>query len=335
MTHQQILAELKQKKFRPVYFLFGKEPYFIDSISDYIEKNALTEGEKAFNQVVLYGRDVDHLAVIDNARRYPMMSQHQVVIVKEAQDMKDLKELAKYVENPTPSTILVICHKHKTFTKTTKFAKLLKSKAVFFESSKLYDNQVPDWITGQLKQHNLRIGHGTAALMAEYLGTDLSLIVHELDKLTLHLAPGTEVTSKHVEDYIGISREYNIFELQKAVATHNLGKVARIMKNFISNPKRNPFIMVTASLSSFFTKVYMLHFLKNKPDMEVQKALNLRSSYALRDYRSALRFYSKSKTEKVIGLLKEYDLKAKGVEFNSVGKEDGALLKELIFKILH
>ncbi len=335
MTHQQILTELKQKKFFPVYFLFGKESYFIDSISDYIEENALSESEKAFNQVVLYGRDIDHLAVIDSARRYPMVSQYQVVIVKEAQDLKDLKELAKYIENPTPSTILVLCHKHKTFTKTTKFAKLLKSKSVFFESSKLYDNQVPDWIAGQLKQNKLRIDPDTAALTAEYLGTDLSLIIHELEKLILHLPPGSEVTSKHIEDYIGISREYNIFELHKAIATRNLNKVARIMKNFIANPKRNPFIMVTASLSGFFTKVYLLHFLKNKPDMEVQKALNLRSSYALRDYRSALRYYSRSKTEEVIGLLKEYDLKAKGVNFNSVGKEDGALLKELVFKILH
>jgi len=330
-----LLAELKQKKFQPVYFLFGKEPYFIDSISDYIEANALSESEKAFNQVVLYGRDVDYLAVIDQARRYPMMSQHQVVIVKEAQEMKDLKELAKYVENPTPSTILVLCHKHKTFTKTTKFAKLLKAKSVFYEGSKLYDNQVPDWIVGQLKLSKLNIEPGAAALMAEYLGTDLSLIVHELEKLSLHLQAGTTVTTKHIEEYIGISREYNIFELQKAIATRNMGNVARIMKNFIANPKKNPFIMVVASLSGFFTKVYVMHFVKNKSDSEIQSALGLRSSYALRDYRSALRYFPRSKTEEIIGLLKEYDLMAKGVNFNGVGKEEGALLKELVFKITH
>ncbi|MEZ4955837.1 MAG: hypothetical protein R2825_19925 [Saprospiraceae bacterium] len=156
MTYDQLLADLKQKKFQPVYFLEGKEPFFIDSISDFIEQNALTESEKAFNQVVLYGRDVDHLAVIDNARRYPMMAERQVVIVKEAQDMKDLGDLAKYIENPTPTTILVICHKHKTFNKATKFAKLVKAKALLFESGKLYDNQVPDWIIGQLREPEIK-----------------------------------------------------------------------------------------------------------------------------------------------------------------------------------
>ncbi len=335
MTHHQILADLRQKKFQPVYFLFGKEPYFIDLVSDYIENNTLTESEKSFNQVILYGRDVDHLTVIDHARRYPMMSQNQVVIVKEAQDMKSLSELAKYISNPTPTTILVICFKHKTFTKTTKFAKLLKAKSVFFESSKLYDNQVPDWVMSELKQHKLKISPSAAELIAEYLGTDLSLISHELEKLSLHVPAGTEVTLKHIEEFIGISREYNIFELQKAVATHNMEKIARIMKNFIANPRKNPFIMVIASLGSFFTKVYMLHFLKGKPDTEVQKALNLRSSYALRDYRSALRFYSKNKTEDIISLLNRYDQMAKGVNFNTVGKEDGALLKELMHNILH
>lgn len=285
--------------------------------------------------MVLYGRDIDHLAVIDNCRRYPMMSQFQVVVVKEAQEMKDLKSLEKYVANPTPTTILVLCHKHKTFNKTSKFAKLLKAKSVFFDSKKLYDNQIPEWISDYLRSQKLKISSNTSALLAEYLGTDLSLIVHELDKLKLHLQSGTEVTAAHVEEYVGISREYNIFELQKAISQRNLGKVSRIVKNFIANPKRNPFIMVTASLSSFFTKVYLFHFVKNKSDGEVQKALNLRSSYALRDYRAAARTFSLPKTEQIIGVLKEYDLKAKGVDFNTVGKEDGELLKELIWKILH
>ena len=335
MTYQQILTELKQNKFKPIYFLAGSEPFFIDAISDYIEEHALTDSEKSFNQVILYGRDVDHFTVIDNARRYPMMSHHQVVIVKEAQEMKDLKDLDKYIDNPTPSTILVICHKHKTFNKTSKFAKLVKAKAVLFESSKLYDNQVPDWIVDQLKAYKLKISPSSAGLIAEYLGTDLSLISHELDKLALHLNPGTEVTAKHVEEHVGISREYNIFELQKALAVRDLDKVARIVSNFISNPKKNPFIMVASSLSGFFTKVYQMHFLKNKSDSEVQQALNLRSSYALKEYRSAMRFFPLAKTEEVIGLLKTYDLMAKGVDYNSVGKEDGALLKELMFRILN
>ncbi|MEO1261966.1 MAG: DNA polymerase III subunit delta [Bacteroidota bacterium] len=335
MTYQQLLTELKQKQFKPIYFLAGSESYFIDAISDYIENNALTESERSFNQVVLYGRDVDAISVIDNARRYPMMAQHQVVILKEAQEMKDLKGLEKYFEKPTPTTILVVCHKHKAFNKNSKFGKLVKAKTVFFESSKLYDNQVPDFIVAQLRGHKLKVDPNTAGLIGEYLGTDLSLVVHELDKLALHLSPGTEVTAEQVEKFIGISREYNIFELQKALAVKDMNKVARIIKNFISNAKRNPFIMITASLSNFFTKVYQMHFLKNQPDREIQTALKLRSSYALREYRAAMRHFPLRKTEEVISLLRQYDLKAKGVEFNTVGKEDGALLKELIFKILH
>lgn len=335
MTYQQILADLKKKQFRPIYFLHGAEPYFIDAISNYIEEHALSEGERSFNQVVLYGRDVDHLAVIDNARRYPMMSQLQVVIVKEAQEMKDLKDLEKYVANPMASTVLVLCHKHKAFNTSTKFGKLLVEKGVVFDSKKLYDNQVPDWIVDYLHHLKLRITPGAADLLAEYLGTDLSLVAHELDKLSIHLEKGTEINAQHVEEHVGISREYNIFELQKAMSLHDLAKTSRIVQNFSANPKRNPLIMVVSSLFSFFSKVYMLHFLKNASDTEVQQKLGLRSSYVLRDYRAALRFYPLAKTEQVIHILKEYDLMAKGVDFNNTGKEDGDLLKEMVFKILH
>ena len=335
MTFPQILNDLKKKLYRPIYFLHGSESYFIDSISDYIEENVLSESEKSFNQAILYGRDVDHLAVIDNARRYPMMAERQVVIVKEAQEMKDLKELEKYVQNPMPTTLLVICHKHKSFNVNTKFGKLLQEKGVVFDAKKLYDNQIPEWIQDYLKHLRLRITPPAADLLAEYLGTDLSLIAHELDKLSLHLEPGTEVTAEHVEEHVGISREYNIFELQKALSQHNMPKISRIVQNFIANPKRNPFIMIVASLAGFFTKVYQLHFLKNAPDGEVQKKLGLRSSYALREYRSAVRYFPLAKTEQIISILQEYDMMAKGVDFNTTGKEDGELLKELIWKILN
>lgn len=335
MTYQQILGDLKKKKFQPIYFLHGSEPFFIDAISDFIEENALTESERSFNQVVLYGRDVDHLAVIDNARRYPMMAQNSVVIVKEAQDMKDLKDLEKYVSNPLPSTILVLCHKHKAFNTNTKFGKLLQEKGIVFDSKKLYDNQVPDWIHDYLTYQKLKITPGAADLLAEYLGTDLSLISHELDKLALHLQAGTEITAAQVEAFVGISREYNIFELQKALSNKDLGKIARITQNFVENPKKNPFIMVVSSLASFFTKVYMLHFLKNAPDSEVQNKLGLRSPYALKEYRSALKHFPLAKTEQIISDLKTYDLMSKGVDFITTGKEDGELLKELVFKVVN
>lgn len=335
MTHQQILAQLKKKEFAPIYFLHGSEPFFIDTISDYIEENALSESERSFNQIVLYGKDTGHLTVIDNARRYPMMSKYQVVIVKEAQQMDDLKELEQYLEKPLDSTILVLCHKHKKFNMNTKFGKLLAKQGVVFESNKLYDNQVPEWIIEQLKLQGHRIANDAANLMAEYLGTDLSVVMHELSKLTLHVEKGTEITTTHVEQFTGISREYNIFELQKALSTRDSAKTGRIIQNFIANPKRNPIIMVIGSLGNFFTKVYQLPFLKNASDSEVQSALDMRSAWALREYRQAMRNFPLHKTESIIGILKEYDLKAKGVEFNTVGKEEGELLKDMIYQILH
>ncbi|TAK43277.1 MAG: DNA polymerase III subunit delta [Saprospiraceae bacterium] len=335
MTLQQILAQLKKKEFAPIYFLHGSEPFFIDTISDYIEENALSESERSFNQIVLYGKDTGHLTVIDNARRYPMMSKYQVVIVKEAQQMEDLKELEQYLEKPLNSTILVLCHKHKKFNMNTKFGKLLAKQGVVFESNKLYDNQVPEWIKEQLKLQGHRIANDAADLMAEYLGTDLSVVMHELSKLTLHVEKGTEITTTHVEQFTGISREYNIFELQKALSTRDSAKTGRIIQNFLANPKRNPIIMVIGSLGIFFTKVYQLHFLINASDSEVQSALDMRSAWALREYRQAMRNYPLHKTESIIGMLKEYDLKAKGVEFNTVGKEEGELLKDMIYQILH
>lgn len=335
MTYQQILADLSKKKYRPVYFLHGAEPYFIDQISNYIEEKVLSDSEKSFNQVVLYGRDVDHLTVIDNARRYPMMSPYQVIIVKEAQDMKDLKDLEKYIEKPLDSTILVLCHKHKTFNANTKFGKLLQEKGLVFESKKLYDNQVPEWVHDYLQHLQRKITPGAADLLAEYLGADLSVVAHELDKLAIHLSPGTEITAEHVEKLVGISREYNIFELQKALSNLERGKISRIVQNFVNNPKRNPVIMIISSLSGFFTKIYMLHFLKNAPDSELQSKLNLRSTYALKEYKQALRHFPLKKTEEIIAALKEYDLKSKGVDFNTTGQEESELLKEMIFRITH
>lgn len=335
LTFSEILSDLKKKQFKPLYFLHGTEPFFIDAISDYIEKNALSEAEKAFNQVVLYGGEVDHIAVIDYARRYPMMAPFLVVILKEAQEMKDLKELAKYAQQPLQSTILVISHKHKSFNINTKFGKLLQEKGLVFESKRLYDNQLVSWITEHVKTLHLKISPSAAELLAEYLGTDLSVVARELGKLSLHLQAETEITPRHVETYVGISREYNVFELQKALSLRDRSKASRIMQNFIANPKSNPFIMTVASLAGFFTKVYMLHFIKNESDQVVQKKLGLRSTYALRDYRAALRNYPLAKTEQIIGELKKYDLMAKGVDFNTVGKGDGELLKELIWKILN
>lgn len=335
MTYQEVLKELKQKKFRPIYFLHGPEAYFIDVISNYIEHEVLNETEKAFNLTILYGKEANHLAVVDNARRYPVMAERQVVIVKEAQEMKSLPDLMSYVEKPLDSTILVICHKHKNYNLNSKFGKLLKERALVFEAKELYENQVPDWIVAYLKDKELKIKPNAANLIAEYLGTELSKIANELDKLALNLPTGTEVNDKQVEENIGISKEYNVFELQKALGTRDVLKANRIVQYFASNPRKNPLVVVIGSLYNFFSKVYMLHFVRNLSEKEMLEALQLRSAYFLKDYRSALPHFPLQKTAQVIGLLKEYDLKSKGVDYNSTGKEEGELLKELVWRILH
>ena len=335
MTYQDILKDLKKGQFKPIYFLHGNESYFIDVISDYIEDNILSESEKAFNQTVFYGKDVNHLAIVDTARRFPMMAPRQVVILKEAQEMKSLKELQTYLEKPAETTILVICHKHKKFNLNSGFGKVVKKQALVFESKKLYDNQVPDWIQQYLKGKKLNINHEAAVLIGEYLGTDLSKVSNELDKLAINLAAGTEITKKHIEEQIGISKDYNIFELQKALGQKDILKANRIVNYFASNPKKNPLPMVTGSLYNYFSKIYMLKALRNAPDQEIMKALNLRSAFFLREYRAAVRHYPLKEVEKVLDLLKEFDLKSKGVGYISTGKQDGELLKELVWKILH
>lgn len=335
MTYSQILSDLKKKQYKPIYFLHGNEAYFIDAISDYIEKNVLSEGEKSFNQTILYGKEIEFKQVVDAARRYPMMSPYQVVIIKEAQEMKTLKALASYVEKPAETTILVICHKHKKFDGRSALAKLLKKNAIVFESKKLYDNQLPDWIHNYLKDKGFTIKPSATALIAEYLGTDLSKVVNELEKLSINLPKGTALTEQHIQDNIGISKEYNVFELQKALGQKQTTKVNRIIQYFGANPRKNPMVMLVGSLYNYFSKIYMLHFLKNRPDQDIQKALRLSSGFFLREYKASARNYPQQKTEKVLSILKEYDLKSKGVDNNTMSNPDRELMKEMVWRILN
>ena len=245
----------------------------------------MTEGEKSFNQMIMYGKDTDHKTLIDTCSRYPMMASHQVVILKEAQEMKTLKELLPYIEKPVHTTILVICFKHKKFDGRTKFGKLVKQKALIFESKKLYDNQIPDWIQSYLKDKKLSISPSASVLVAEYLGENLSKVSNELDKLAINLAPGTEVNEKHIQEQIGISKEYNVFELQKALGAKNVVKSNRIINYFISNPKKNPLVVVVGTLFNFFSKVYLTHFLKNSSEKEMMEKLGVRHAFFLKDYK--------------------------------------------------
>jgi DNA polymerase-3 subunit delta len=336
MTYEEILRDIQARRFQPVYFLHGEEPFFIDQIAEAVEANALSEAEKGFNQAILYGKDVDHLALLDTLRRYPMMSERQVVILREAQEMKGLTELSAYMENPMPSTVFVACHKYKKVDARTKFGKALQGKnVILFESKKLYDNQVADWVSSYCKTKRLGIEPQAAALLAEYLGTDLAKIANELDKLALNLPAGTAINTAHVQEYVGISKDYNVFELQKAFAQRDLPKIARIREHFASNIRKNPLIVTVSSLFSYFSKVYVLHSLKGSSDAELVKALDLRSDWFLKEYKMAANNFSPAQTVRVISLLKEYDLRSKGVETDTTNTGDEELMKELFWKILH
>jgi DNA polymerase III subunit delta len=343
MDYNSIMSDLKKKVYRPVYFLMGDEPYFIDMISDFIEQNILDESEKEFNQTVLYGRDVTAADVIGAAKRFPMMSEHQVVIVKEAQDLKDLIKKEKedkkdkqksgfelYLENPLPSTILVFCYKYKSIDKRTAVAKLIDKHAVLFESKKLYDNQVADWINNYLKVKGYTINQRAAVLLGEYLGTGLSKITNELDKLIINLAPGSEINSEHIQTNIGISKDYNVFELQTSLGKKEVLKANRIINYFAANPKDNPMVVTVSSLYGYFCKILTYHFVADKKT--AASALGVHPFF-LKDYEIAAKNYSVGKLKSIFSYLREYDLKSKGVD-NGLATE-AELLKEMVFKILH
>jgi DNA polymerase-3 subunit delta len=335
MTFEEIIKEIKSGVFRPVYFLHGAEPFFIDKIEEAIEQNALAEEERGFNQTILYGKEVDTLNLLDYLRRYPMMSERQVVLLREAQEMKGIADLAAYLEAPMETTVFVISYKHKKLDMKTKFGKLVKSKTVLFESKPLYDNQVPDWIAQYAKSKKLAMEPSATVLLAEYLGTKLDQVANELDKLALNLPAGTKVTPANVQEYVGISKEYNVYELQKAMAIRDLAKVGRIQQYFASNIKKNPVIVTIASLYSFFSKVYMLHYVKGKSDNEMVQTLGLRSEWFLRDYKVAMNNFSLSRTVHILSLLSEYDLRSKGINSDSTHTKEEELMKELFFRILH
>ena len=336
MTYDEILRNIKARQFSPVYFLHGEEAFFIDQIADAIEATALPEAEQGFNQTILYGKEVDHLSLLDYLRRYPMMSERQVVILREAQEMKTLTELSPYLENPMPSTIFVACHKYKKVDARTKFGKALNNKQiVVFESKKLYDNQIADWISNYCKAQKRSIEPAASALMAEYLGTDLSKITNELDKLAINLPKGATVTEAAIQENIGISKEYNVFELQKAIAQRDIAKVSRIREHFASNPRKNPLIVTISSLFAYFSKVYMLHSLRGQSDAEILKALELRSDWFLKEYKVAAANYNYAQTIKAISVLKDYDLRSKGVGNDNTSTGEEELMKELFWKLMH
>jgi DNA polymerase-3 subunit delta len=332
-TFEEIMSDLKNRIYKPVYFLAGDEPYYIDKITEHIEEKVLPEEEKAFNQMVFYGEDTTIQTVIETSRRFPMMSNHLVIIVKEAQHLKKIEDLVFYLEKPLLSTILVFNYKYKNIDKRTKLYKLIDTNALYFESNRLRDYQVPPWIERYLMLKGIKTEPNASAMLTEYLGTDLHKIVNELEKLLINLPAGRQIiTTELIEKNIGISKDYNNFELQKAVGEKNILKANMIVHYFADNSKDNPITLTIASLFSFFTKVLTYHYLTDKSKNNVASVLKI-NPFFVKDYESAASKYSVKKTVEIIGLLRTYDMKSKG--FGDLSTEPGDLLKELIYKILH
>ncbi|MBR7066988.1 MAG: DNA polymerase III subunit delta [Bacteroidales bacterium] len=337
-TFAEVMGELKKGKYRPAYFLTGDEPYYIDQISDYIEQNALSEEEKAFNLLIYYGKEVDVNALNVEARRFPMNAERLVVMVKEAQSAKNLEKLEIYLNSPVASTVLVICHKPKTESSGEKGARLTKMLkqlekigGIKFESKKLYDNQVPDWISKYLSEKKISVTPVACQLLTEHLGNDLSKIAHELDKLLVALPQGTTtIDTKQIEDNIGISKDFNRFELTKAISERNILKCNRIINYLAKNAAPLPPIIST--IHQHFVRILKTHLMANSSEADLARALGI-NPFFVREYRGAASKYDIRRTVRFLSMLRDYDLRSKGMERGTI--DDGELLRELLFYILH
>ena len=332
MEYEEIISNLKNKIYHPIYFLMGDESYFIDQISDYITENVLTKAEQDFNQYILYGKDTDADTVITYARRFPMMANYQVVVVREAQNIKKIEDLEPYVNNPLKSTILVINYKYKTIDRRKGFAKALAKKAVLFESKKIYDNKLPAWINSYLAEQQYSIDPQASAMLSEYLGTDLSKVANELNKLIISFPKKTRITPDHVEKNIGISKDFNVFELQNALGERNVLKSNQIINYFAANPTSNPLPKTISNLYYYFMKILTYHFLEDKSQNIVASSLQI-NPFFVSSYVAAARQYPVKKVVEIMSVLREFDMKSKGM--GSVSSDMADLQKEMIYKILH
>lgn len=334
MDTNKIISDIKGRKLLPVYLLHGEEPYAIDLVSDCIETQVLDEAQRGFDQTVLYGKDTDFATIVSAARRYPMMSDYQVIIVKEAQNLKWKEDdlLVTYLENPMKSTVLVLAYKHGKFDKRRKVYKVAEKAGAVLESPKLYDDKVAPWINTFVKDRGWRIHPQASAMMAEYLGADLSKVVNELEKLMLNVPKEQEIAVQDIERNIGISKEFNVFELTTALAKRDAAKAFRIVDYFAANPRSNPMPVVLGAMAGYFTKVLKYHYLTDKSPQSLSRELGVHPFFT-REYDLAARAFNRRKTFDIMSHLRECDLKSKGL--NAVNLEQGDLLKELIYKILY
>jgi len=334
---ETVLKDLKAGKYAPIYFLQGEESFYIDQIANYIENHALTLAEKGFNQTVIYGKEANMKQIMHHAKRFPMMAQRQVVIVKEAQEITDFRTesaknlLTSYCQKPLPTTVLVFCHKHKKVDSRTKLAKTLAKTSVLVNTKKLYDNQLPAKVVEIFKEKNYKISAKASVIFAEHIGNNLSRLVNEADKLLLNLPEGTEIAEAHIAEHVGISKEFNTFELQDAIGQKNILKVNQIVHFFAQNPKDHPVIPIIALLFGYFSKLLLMHHSADKSKPNLAKKLGV-NPYFIDGYLRAGRNYPLSKVVQVISFLRRADLQSKGIQSN---RKDDEILKELVFKILH
>ncbi len=332
MDYLEIINEIKRGEFRATYFLAGEETYYIDLISDYIENNILEESEKSFNQTVIYGRDTEINTLISKAKQFPMMCSNTVIIVKEAQDLKKIDELNNYISNPLTSTILVICYRGKKLDKRKTIYKSLNKNGIYFESNKLYENKIPTWISSYLKEKNRKIGTKSASMLTDFLGNDLSKISGELDKLCLLIPIKSEITEQDIEENIGISKDYNNFELQNAIINKDLYKANTIIMYFKANPKKNPIVVTLSVLYNLFSKLLIYHNFKHNSPQTIAKKLGV-NPYFVKDYQKAAKNYNLKNAVNALNVLREVDIKSKGYKNPSVPDND--LLKELVYKLCY
>ncbi|MBU3856593.1 MAG: DNA polymerase III subunit delta [Candidatus Phocaeicola excrementipullorum] len=333
-TYEEIVRNLKNRVYAPVYFLMGEEDYYIDRISDYILDTVLTETEKEFNQTVLFGTDTDMAAIINAARRYPMMSEHQVVVVKEAQGLRSLDDLTYYLQKPLLSTILVFCYKHGSLDRRKKIVAEIEKHGVLFESKKLKDSQLPGFISSYLKRKKIEIEPKASEMMAEFIGADLNRMAGELEKLVITLPSGQRrITPEQIERNIGISKDYNNFELRSALIAKDVLKANQIIKYFGENPKYNPLQMTLAVLFNFFSNLMLAYYAPQRNEQGIAAFLGLRSPWQAKDYMAAMQKFSGNKVLQIISAIRNCDAKSKGVGNPSISDED--LLRDLVFFILH
>jgi DNA polymerase III subunit delta len=331
MAVEKIIAEWKKNVFKPVYWLEGDEEYFIDKATNYAEHHILSENEASFNLSIFYGRDASWPDVINACRRYPMFAERQVVLLKEAQQMRDIEKLEAYVENPLQSTVFVVAYKNKKVDGRTKFAKILKEKCVLISTKKMYDNQLPEWTQEMIQSKGLSISPKGLALLVDHIGNDLTRIDNEIEKISVNLGKRKTISEEDIEEFVGVSKEFNVFELQAALAKKDLSKAIRIIQYFEANPKAAPIQLILPSLYSFFSKVFMVFGAGTTDEKGIATAIGV-PPFFIKDHIHAAKAYDYAGVEKALLLLHNYNLKSIGV--NNAGAEDGSLLKEMVIKMI-